>query len=202
MIVRMTKCIVVDDDEAILGVFSDLLEVLNLEILGTGTNGQDAITLYKKFEPDIVFTDLNMPEYDGLYAIELIKEFHPHAKIIAVTADSSARFLPLLNILHIPIINKPFDVHSIKQTINDVLLVGDSTQEPFKISYVFEDNIVHSCYVNFEQYCNLKKLPIIQKIKIEEVVPDAVPDERMNEALTSAKNNDVSKLRQLLHDGI
>jgi two-component system chemotaxis response regulator CheY len=33
-------------------------------------------------DPDLVFTDLNMPKYDGFYTITKIKEMNPDAKII------------------------------------------------------------------------------------------------------------------------
>lgn len=194
----MTSCIVVDDDQSILEVFCDLLESLGVEILGTGNDGSDAVKLYEKYKPDIVFTDLLMPKYDGLYGIETIKDDYPHAKIIAVTGNADARYLPIFDILHVPIITKPFNVNSIKQIISDVLLIGDNTQVPFEIQYKFkEDSMIYSCFVTYEQYRNVKKLPIIDQVTIMTINKQAEPNEQMQDALDAASQNDASKLRRI-----
>ena len=79
----MVNCIVIDDDQDLVEIFCELLEILKVPVLGTGNNGQDAVNLYTQHNPEIIFTDLNMPQFDGLYAIEKIKEIDLNAKIIA-----------------------------------------------------------------------------------------------------------------------
>ena len=195
----MTSCVVVDDDQGILEVFVDLLETLDLEILGTGHDGNEAVQLYEKFKPDIVFTDLNMPNFDGLYGIENIKDNYPHAKIIVITGNADVHYLPIFNILNIPVINKPFNVNSIKQTISDVLLAGDDTQQTFEIQYKFKENPkIFSCFVTFEQYRNMKKLPVIDdEITIVTTGKHQEPDEQIQDAIDAASQNDVSKLQNI-----
>lgn len=194
----MVSCIVIDDDQSILEVFCDLLETLDVEILGTGNDGSDAVKLYEKYKPDVVFTDLFMPKYDGLYGIESIKDGYPHAKIIAVTANADACHMPIFDILHVPIINKPFDINFIKQIISDVSLIGDDTQIPFEIQYKFkEDSKIYSCFVTFEQYRNVKKLPIIDQVTILTIDKQAEPNDQMQDALDAASQNDASKLRNM-----
>ena len=194
----MTSCVVVDDDQGILEVFVDLLETLDMEILGTGHDGNEAVQLYEKFKPDIVFTDLSMPKYDGLYGIETIKDNYPHAKIIVVTGNADVNYTPIFDILHIPVINKPFDVHSIKQTISDVLLSGDDTQQTFEIQYKFKENQkIFSCFVTFDQYRNMKKLPIIDEVTIMVTDKHSEPHEQMPEAIDAASKNDPRKLQNI-----
>ena len=79
--------IVVDDDLKTVSVFSELLKVFGLNVVAQGYDGKDAVSLYKKYKPDIIFTDIMMPENDGFYALEEIRKLDPHAKVIAVTAD-------------------------------------------------------------------------------------------------------------------
>ena len=61
----------------------------NFEII-EGTNGFEAVEYYKKNKPDIIFTDLQMPEKNGLDAFKEIKEIAgediKYTKVIAVTA--------------------------------------------------------------------------------------------------------------------
>ncbi|PIN83470.1 MAG: response regulator, partial [Nitrosopumilales archaeon CG11_big_fil_rev_8_21_14_0_20_33_24] len=66
----MTSCIVVDDDRDIVNVFCDMLSMIEVNVLATASDGDQAVNMYKKYHPDIVFTDLNMPKYDGFYAIK------------------------------------------------------------------------------------------------------------------------------------
>ena len=111
-------CIVIDDDKDIVKVFSELLELMGLEVLARGHNGDDAVFLYMKHRPEIVFTDIMMPHKDGFYGIEKIREFDPEAKIVAVTADISSETDRRLNELNITaIIYKPFSYNEIKQVL-------------------------------------------------------------------------------------
>lgn len=84
---EVLTAIVIDDDKDTAEVFVDYMEMLNVEVLGKGYNGKQAVELYEKQRPDIVFLDLMMPEYDGFFALEKIRQIDPDATIIVVTAD-------------------------------------------------------------------------------------------------------------------
>ncbi len=116
--VQSFTAIVIDDDRATVHLFSDMLEMMGVKVLAKGFDGKDAVRLYKKYSPDIVFTDITMPEYDGFYAIEEIKKFDPHAKVVAVTAYctyESARRLEKSKVS--ARIYKPFDIQDIKKVL-------------------------------------------------------------------------------------
>jgi len=110
--------IVIDDDRVSNQLFIDVLRMIGVRVLASGSDGKDAIRLYKKYNPDIVFTDIMMPETDGFYALEEIRKFDPHAKVVAVTADftnESATRLKELNIS--AVVYKPFDIQDIKRVL-------------------------------------------------------------------------------------
>jgi CheY-like chemotaxis protein len=110
--------IVVDDDPYTVSVFSELLKILGLNVVARGYNGKDAVRLYKKYRPDIVFTDIMMPESDGFYALEEIRKLDPHAKVVAVTADFTDESSTRLEELHISaVVYKPFDIQDIKKVL-------------------------------------------------------------------------------------
>lgn len=56
-----------------------------------GSNGEEAVLLYKEHSPDIVFLDLTMPVMDGFGALPLIKKHDPQAIVFVVTADVQAK---------------------------------------------------------------------------------------------------------------
>ncbi len=110
--------IVVDDDPHTTLVFSELLKILGLNVVALGYNGKDAVRLYKKYTPDIVFTDIMMPENDGFYALEEIRKLDPHAKVVAVTADLTDETATRLDELNISaVVYKPYDIQDIKKVL-------------------------------------------------------------------------------------
>jgi CheY-like chemotaxis protein len=110
--------IVVDDDPHTTLVFSELLKILGLNVVALGYNGKDAVRLYKKYRPDIVFTDIMMSETDGFYALEEIRKFDSHAKVVAVTADSTDETSTKLEKMNISaVVYKPYDMQEIKRVL-------------------------------------------------------------------------------------
>ena len=69
-------------------------ELIGLEtgydIVGATTSANVAISLIKKYRPDIVLMDINMPEKDGLQAIQEIERLELDAKIIALSGYDDA----------------------------------------------------------------------------------------------------------------
>ena len=114
----MITCIVVDDDVNTTKVFSDILELLGLHVLGRGFSGSEAVCLYKQYQPNVVFIDLAMPKTDGFYAINKIRKIDPAAKIVVVTANLTVETDQQLDELQInSIIYKPFNLDEIKKVL-------------------------------------------------------------------------------------
>ncbi|MGI0058763.1 MAG: response regulator [Nitrosotalea sp.] len=81
------RAIVIDDNKDIQNVFAELLYFNNVDVVGKGSNGQEAVELYKKLHPDIVFIDAMMPKYNGFYGLEKIREYDPKSTIVLVTGS-------------------------------------------------------------------------------------------------------------------
>lgn len=114
----MITCIVVDDDKNTTKVFSEILELMGLQVLAQGLSGSEAVALYKKHRPDVTFIDIMMPKTDGFHALEKIREFDPDAKVVAVTADLTLEtHLRLKKMKITAIICKPFNQNEIKQVL-------------------------------------------------------------------------------------
>ena len=114
--------IVAEDDEANLELFSEILELNNVTILSKVVNGKEAVESFESQRPDIVFLDIMMPDFDGLYALENIRKIDPSAKVIMVTADTSSESEDILKKLQPnAVIHKPYEVATITHTIEDNL---------------------------------------------------------------------------------
>jgi two-component system, NarL family, response regulator LiaR len=58
----------------------------DLEIIAEGNNGQEALALVKKYNPQVVLMDLLMPVMDGVTAIRAIKKDFPDIEVVALTS--------------------------------------------------------------------------------------------------------------------
>lgn len=117
----MTSVIVIDDDRDTVQVFCEFLSIKGIDVLGNGYNGEEAVELYKKLKPDIVFCDVMMPERDGFYALKKIRSIDPNAKVIMVTADMTSDTEEKLKELNAnAVIYKPYEIDGIMKTIDKV----------------------------------------------------------------------------------
>jgi len=195
----MVSCIVIDDDQDIVDVFCDLLSIHDVDVLATDNSGENSLKLYERFKPDLVFTDLQMPNYDGIYVVESIRDTFPNAKIIVVTGEIHSKHSDLLRVLNIPVIAKPFDDEKIIKTITDTLSNETSLDTPFEIQYQFKNDVnVYSCNVSYQQYRNFKKLPVISEcIVVDAQAAKESYSNEMQKALELAANNDHTQILKL-----
>ena len=80
--------VMVVDDHAVVrgGLTAFLLAYDDLMLVGEASNGQEAITVCGRCQPDVILMDLVMPEMDGASATRLIRERYPHVQVIALTS--------------------------------------------------------------------------------------------------------------------
>lgn len=118
----MTKVIVIEDDKELAESFCDYLRIMDIDVLAHGSNGQEALELYEKFDPDLVLMDVMMPEYDGIYGLEKIREFDPNANVILVTADLKQETEEKLIAMNASgIVYKPYEMDNLIETIQRVI---------------------------------------------------------------------------------
>ncbi|KAA3612194.1 MAG: response regulator [Calditrichaeota bacterium] len=82
------KILAVDDEEIILDSFRKIL-VLDGYSVDTVETGQEALGLIRKRHYDFVFTDLKMPEMDGVDVCKSVKHVRPDIDVIIITGYAS-----------------------------------------------------------------------------------------------------------------
>lgn len=84
---QQAKILVVDDATFLRTVLKDILLSQGIaSVVYEAGDGMSAVDSYKKFKPDIVTMDVNMPKMDGVQALREIMKIDPKAKVIMVTA--------------------------------------------------------------------------------------------------------------------
>lgn len=86
----MYKVMLVDDDYPVLELLSEAIdwERLGLEIVGLHGNGAAALEAAEADMPDILITDIGMPQMDGLELVRRLKEKKPHLLVAILTCHS------------------------------------------------------------------------------------------------------------------
>lgn len=85
------KIIIVDDSPVVLAILKKIFSASpDLLIAGTGRNGLEGLELLKMHNPDVICTDLHMPEMDGLEFIRRVMETNPKPMLVISTAVSDA----------------------------------------------------------------------------------------------------------------
>ena len=84
------RVLLADDDEGFLASLEELIEQQQkLAVVGTATNGLDAIELVDQLEPDAAVLDLHMPLLDGVSTVARLRRDHPHLCLLALTGDEA-----------------------------------------------------------------------------------------------------------------
>lgn len=117
----MAKRIVVADDEAdIRDYFRKILPRLGFEVAATVRNGRELVASCREERPDLVITDVRMPELDGLRAAaELYEE--RHVPIVVMSAHDSLESIRQAGTNHIVgFLNKPIRQAELKGVLERV----------------------------------------------------------------------------------
>lgn len=94
---RTFKILVIDDDELIRITFRNFLKKAGYAVI-EAENGNAGITLFKRERPDIVITDLLMPEKEGLETISEIRALDPNIKTIAMSGGGNSQNMVFLKL--------------------------------------------------------------------------------------------------------
>ncbi len=83
------RVLVVDDHIVVRSGLEQLLATTDdIELVGTASNGNEAIDAVGRLHPDVVLMDLSMPELDGIEATRRISADHPSSRVLVLTSFS------------------------------------------------------------------------------------------------------------------
>ena len=120
----MEKILVIDDEPVIRVLLRQLFEKRSYTVF-EASDGAEGLDLYRKENPDVVVTDLIMPEEEGLSVIKKIKKIKPDANIIAISGGglgSAEVYLKLAKSMGAQyVFQKPFDDKEMLSTVENML---------------------------------------------------------------------------------
>ena len=83
----MFKVMIIDDESIIRKGLRNAVnwKVFDCEVVGEASDGMEGYKLINQLHPDIIITDIKMPEVDGLTMLREIRDIIPQSKIIILT---------------------------------------------------------------------------------------------------------------------
>ena len=126
------RILIVDDDAEVRSVIVQALKAAGHQVF-SATNGKEAMRHLRAIQPDLIITDLFMPEQEGLETItELHKQF-PDVAILAISGGSVASSAMLSVALQLGAINsleKPFDKETLLAAVEKTLKMTPQRPKP------------------------------------------------------------------------
>lgn len=120
----MSKILLIDDDSHFREMFAELLKRENYEVIES-SDGRNAVPLFESHKPDLVITDIIMPDKEGIETILDLKKNNPNIKIIAISGGGRTNAMDNLRSARLlgasVTFEKPFDNKEILQTISDLI---------------------------------------------------------------------------------
>ena len=118
------RVLVVDDDEAIIDMFTELLERDGRFDVKTASTGYDAGLLTEQFKPDVMLLDFKLPDINGNVVCRTIRS-NPNFEQMKIIIISGVADPDEVNELLASganeFIRKPFDINSVIERISDLV---------------------------------------------------------------------------------
>src|SRR5215217_3302569 len=83
------RVLIVDDHPITRAALASLLQAHGFSVAGEAADGEEAIELARRLQPELVLLDLSMPGLDGLQALPRIREAAPETEVVVLTASGT-----------------------------------------------------------------------------------------------------------------
>jgi CheY-like chemotaxis protein len=125
------KALVADDEALIRAMLASELQSLGFTVT-EAQNGEDALELYAKNKPDVLFLDLLMPKLNGLDALKKLRSegsVVPAVLVTALTRDTVKQF-EVDGVKPEAYLEKPFRLKAVAQIVKQIFPDGAEGESP------------------------------------------------------------------------
>lgn len=136
----MIKVVIADDIQILRQGLKAILEQdQEIKVTGLAGDGRQAFLLCQEETPDVVLMDMRMPEFDGAYGIQRIKEVFPKVKVLVLTTfdDSETVAAAMESGADGYILKEMGDgavIRSVKAVCEGIRVFGDSVFQSMRMS--------------------------------------------------------------------
>ena len=117
---HLKRILVVDDEENARIALSKILSREGYEVASAG-NGFEALNYLREKDVELIITDINMPEMNGMVFLRELNKVHPSSSVIMITAYGEVEsYIEAMNLGAFDYINKPVKIDDLKKIITKV----------------------------------------------------------------------------------
>jgi two-component system response regulator (stage 0 sporulation protein F) len=117
------RILVVDDEENAREALSKILAHDGYDV-SSARNGLEALNYLRSKEVELIITDLNMPEMNGMMFLRELNRSHPASNVIMITAYGEVEsYLEAMTLGAYEYINKPVKYEELKKIINKIFKI-------------------------------------------------------------------------------
>jgi two-component system, chemotaxis family, chemotaxis protein CheY len=119
---RSFKLMIVDDSNIMRRRIERSQQFEELHLVGTAGNGEEALELFRKTDPDVVTMDLTMPRMDGIECIGKLVALKPAIRILVISAlADKATAVEAMEKGANGFLNKPFTDRQLNEAIAELM---------------------------------------------------------------------------------
>ena len=117
---QMKRILVVDDEENARIALSKILTHEGYDVASAG-NGYEALNYLRGKEVELIITDINMPEMNGMAFLRELNQSHPASNVIMITAYGEVEsYIEAMNLGAFEYINKPVKFEELNKIISKI----------------------------------------------------------------------------------
>lgn len=120
-----TRVLIVDDSPVMCAFLEKIFTEHGYTVVGKAADGEEALEMFQRFDPDLVTLDIIMPKLKGTEVLQRILNMRPDAKVVMATSVSDAR--TVMNCLKLGAkryIIKPYDKQAVIGAVEKALGLG------------------------------------------------------------------------------
>jgi DNA-binding NarL/FixJ family response regulator len=146
--------VIIADDQALFREGLKLLiqDAADIAVMGEAANGDEVLDIVLKEKPDVVITDIQMPEMDGIELTKVLQESYPEIKVIALTMYQEDYLI----------------VDMLEAGAKGYLLKSSGREKLIEA--------IHAVYGNGSYYCETTSKKLMKKIAASKVQTGSVED--------------------------
>jgi DNA-binding NtrC family response regulator len=116
----LKRILVVDDEENARMALSKILTREGYDVASAG-NGYEALNYLRDKEVELIITDINMPEMNGMAFLRELNRSHPASNVIMITAYGEVEsYIEAMNLGAFEYINKPVKFEELNKIIHKI----------------------------------------------------------------------------------
>lgn len=135
----MLKVLIADDEAGMRHLLRKAVEKIDgFEVVGEAADGESAVSLAEKINPDVIFMDVEMPGLNGIECAKRIQDINP--KVVVIFATGHEEYMPeAFELYAFDYITKPFNIQRIHQTLDRIASLLLHQKENIQVSPLYQN---------------------------------------------------------------